>query len=336
MTTSIEVKAQGRFRAIVHAGHEYDEHGNVVKFGEVLRETPFKNNKITLTGFSRILQGQGGSFAIVIGDGNATPAESDTTLASYLGKSNTIVSASTTRNVTPDVNGYVTWTMKKRVTFVPGSLGGGTHNIAEAATITNVSFSSVNGSTLVNSRGLLVNGSDVPTTTAVNNDYEYLDIEWEYTEWIPASVTGVVSLNINGVVTDHDYEVIPWYFDNTSDISAPWVNAPSQYWPWFDTAGNPSYGTKPFSGAIGGITGLGAYGDDDDVAVITTDSYVSDSKQRTMKFTWLSAKANGYDGIDYIRAFCGHTGWKVSYDPPLAKVEGLQLDLNFKLSYANK
>lgn len=338
----VEIRAQGRFRAVVHTGHEYDEFGNIVKFGKVLRETSFGNNKITLSGFDRAMLNQGSSLCMVAGAGNTAPSESDTTLVSYLGKTQTFATSSTTRNTTPDVNGDVWWRCTKRMTFGPSSMGGGSVNVSEAGIVTNVSFSSINSATVLTARGLLVDGSNNPTTVSVNNAVEYLDIIWEFTEYVKASVTGTVTLTIDGVSVVHDYEVRPYWFDFTgaSYTAAGWANVAASDWgPRISPVGDSTYywdeASNCFTGAITAITGnnLGS-GTRGDIPIQAVGAYTNGSKQRSIAFTWLPLVGN--KNITVIRANLGHTSWQVSYDPPIAKVNTKQLDLQFVLSYANK
>lgn len=345
MTTVIvpvQITSQGRFRAVVHTGHEYDEFGNITKFGRVLRETPFGNNKITLTGFDRAMRNQGGNLCMVAGSGNIAPSESDTVLVAYLGKTQTFATASSTRSATPDVNGDVWWRCTKRMTFGPGSMGGGNVNVAEAGIVTNAALDDITSSTQLTARGLLVDGSGNPTTVSVNNAVEYLDIIWEFTEYVKASVTGTVTLTIDGVNVVHNYEVRPYWFDNEggSYNYGGWGGVGSTDWgpnisPVGDFTYMRSYASNCFTGAITAITGdnLGG-GTRADIPIQTLGDYTNGSKQRSVAFTWLPL--NGNKNITVIRANLGHTSWQVSYDPPIAKVDTKQLDLQFVLSYANK
>lgn len=338
----VAIRAQGQFRAVVHTGHEYDEFGNIVKFGDVLRETPFGNNKITLPGFDKAFLNEGGNLCMVAGSGNTAPSESDTTLATYLGKTQTFASYSTTRNTTPDGNGDVWWRCTKRMTFGPGSLGNVAVNVAEAGIVTHVGLGGTNASTPVTARGLLVDTGGNPTTVSVNNAVEYLDIIWEYTEYVKASVTGTVTLDIDGVATVHNYEVRPYWFDfaGAAYTLAGWANVGSSDWgPNMSPVGYSTYfwdeATNCFTGAITAITGdnLGA-GVSADIPSQVLSAYVNGSKQRTISLTWLALVAN--KNITVVRVNLGHTSWQVSYSPAIAKVNTKQLDLSFVLSYANK
>ena len=341
MFLDASVRCTGRFRAIVHTGHEYDRFGNIVREGIVLKETPFGRNKITLTGFNGLFAGNL-TLSMVAGAGNTAPSEGDTTLVSYLGKSNTIASSSTTRNTTPDVNGDVWWRMTKRYTFGPGALGGGSVNVAEVG-MSAVSYNSINAAAAVSARGLLVDEVGNPVTVAVNNATEYLDVIWEYTEWVKASVTGTVSLTIDGTPTNHSYEVRPYRFDNPGGSY--------NYGPWqpSDGAGLAGWGpvgdgtdswddaSNVFAGPLVAITGDGlGSGVRGNLPTIASAAYVANSKQRAINMTWLPLQANLTGGIGVIRVTLGHTGWQVSFAPKILKVDTKQLDMQFTLSMGNK
>ena len=332
MFLDASVRCTGRFRAIVHTGHEYDRFGNIVREGIVLKETPFGRNKITLTGFNGLFAGNL-TLSMVAGAGNTAPSEGDTTLVSYLGKSNTIASSSTTRNTTPDVNGDVWWRMTKRYTFGPGALGGGSVNVAEVG-MSAVSYNSINAAAAVSARGLLVDEVGNPVTVAVNNATEYLDVIWEYTEWVKASVTGTVSLTIDGTPTNHSYEVRPYYFDNTG-ASYGWYSPIPASMPGWAPSDWSGAKTSGFSGPLGAITGnhLSPAGNS---PVLTSIAYTANAKQRTERVTWLPSEGNIAGGIGAVKLNLGHTAWQVGFTPKIQKVDTKQLDLEFTLSMANK
>lgn len=345
ITIPANIRVTGRFKAVVHTGHKFDEFGNIVEFGEILRETPFGRNTITYTGFSKILQNQGTSLVMVAGAGNTTPAITDTTLVSYLGKSATLATQATTRNTTPDINDEVWWRTTYRITFAPGSLGGGSVNVAEAGISTNVSLGSVTSSTPLVARGLLVDGGGSPTTVSVNNAVEYLDIIWEYTEWLKASATGTVSLTIDGTPTMFDYEVRPYYFDNTSGgfNYGGWKDATGLtipgYSPLRSTGGyGLSYSIQAFPGPLVAITGntLSPTNSAYVPTNVSSDAYVSNSCERTLKCTWLPSEANISGGIGVVRMNLGHTNWQISFDAKIAKINTKQLDLFWKFTMANR
>lgn len=336
------IKCTGRYRAIVHTGHTYDEHGDIIEEGKVLRETPFGKNVITLAGFGRILQNTASNGAMVVGSGNAAPTESDTTLETYLGKTTTVASWVTTRNTVPDEDGYVWWRITGKCTFAPGVLGSTPVNVAECG-IAHGSGSSTNGATQVTSRGLLVDEEGDPTTVSVDPTIEFLDIEWEYTEWIKASSTGTVSIDVDGVPIEYDYEVRPEYFDNVggSFTYGGWANADSLTIPGYNPIGDGTYTwayvSNVFSGPITAITGKNlGNGVRDNIPTTTSDAYVSSSKQRDFTLTWAPANANIVDGVGVVRVHCGHTCWQVAFSPKLDKTLNKRMSLNWRVSMDNK
>lgn len=345
MNIDTTIKSKGEFFLITHTGHTYDANGVPNGYKEIIGRTFPNQNKITLTGFERFLQSQGGGFTLLLGTGNTAPAETDTTLAAYAGKSNNVTAYSTVKNATPDVDGYVTWTMEKRVTFAPGSLGGGAISLAEAAVVTNVDFSIINGSTAVNARGLLVDSFGAPTTLSTDNAIEYVDAIWRYTEYVKASVTSTEVITIDGVDTNFDVEVRPYYFD------FPGASVTGNFG-WGPSGANEAFGlglklgggsddnasaTCAFSSGVTTITGNALGGSDSDrVPIGSLDTYVALSKQRVIKLKWLGAKCNLSGGIGCIRVTLGHTCWQVGYTPKIPKVDPKQLDITFTISMSNK
>jgi hypothetical protein len=350
---TIPIRVRGRFKAVKHTGHKYDDHGNIVEFGKVLEETSFGNNTITKTGFNKMLGatpavgggGTSGELVFVAGTGNTAPAESQSTLVSYAGKTNTHVSTTTTRNVTPDVNGDVWWRTTYRVTFNPGSLGSGAVNIAEFGVVMGTAIGSVTGSTPIGARGLPVDGGGDPTTVSLDASTEYLDAIWEYTEWIPASVTGSVNLTIDGDVIAHDYEVRPIWFDNTggSFNNRGWKNASAlSGWTFQAVLSVGVYdatnsNTVAYEGPLAAITGAnpgGTYNASNMPSAMVMAAYTTDSKLRDVELVWTPAYGNIDIGV--VRVHLGHTQWQVSYDPVIEKIDTKQLKLTFRFAMANK
>lgn len=344
------VEATGRFRAIVHDGHKRDDLGNIIRHGNIRTQTPFGRNKITLKGFEHILQ-HDNPLCMVAGSSNTAPAEANTVLGAYAGKTQTHVSTVTTRSTVVDGDGNVYWRVTIRMTFEPESLGMGAINIAEAGVVSlsGVSFSSVNSATPVSARGLLVDNVGSPTTVSLNAAIEYLDLIWEYTEYVKASVTGTTNHTIFGDVIAHDWEVRPTWFENPGGayIARGWGPAPAATLPGFVAVGYPYGDWEQGSTQARSTNGLGtissAPANDSGLSNAlraangyVVDDYVPASKQRTMEITWLPSRANIAGGIQSFMVNCGHTSWQVSYDPKFDKTDDDQLDLNFTLSMANK
>ena len=204
----VACRQEGRYKAAVHTGHKYDMAGNIYQEGTVLRESEWSDNLITLTGFQRMLEANRQvRVRAVAGIGNTDPEESDTTLKIYRGFSSEFVSMTRTVNATPDVDGYVTVKFTFRFTFNPGSLGSGVINVAEAGMVEYVTTPTAMSPVL--SRGLLVDNAGNPTTVSYDATNEYLDMYWEFTHYIPAEVTGTVSITVDGVPTNYNYVCRP-------------------------------------------------------------------------------------------------------------------------------
>src|SRR5690606_5665107 len=72
------IKVTGRFRAIVHTGHTFDDEGRVTGYKNILRQTPFGRNVVCNSGFNRMIGATGTILlGMVAGDGNAAPSVSD-------------------------------------------------------------------------------------------------------------------------------------------------------------------------------------------------------------------------------------------------------------------
>lgn len=341
MKLQVPVKVSGRFRAIKHLGHTYDSDKNIVAFAEPLQETPFGKNLITLGGFQQMLTASA-TIVMLAGDDNTTPLESDTSLGNLLGDSITHTSTSTTRNSTPDVNGNVTWTTTYRYTFNPGDLGTVPVNVAEAGI-------QLNGNLC--SHGLLVDDLGNPTTVSVDPSFEYLDLIWELTFHVPAETTGSVDFTILGSPVSTSYTIRPCFFGNTlghgSFIYKGWWNAGTGEVPGFNSLwALPIYDVADASSQVRSTNGLGTLltSPNNDSGLSNTlrqpnnatiNSYVPASKERTMKLTWLPARANITGGIQSVMINCNFSQWQISYSPKLGKTSDYQLDLEFKLSLDN-
>ena len=130
----------------------------------------------------------------VAGTGNAPPTESDVLLDAYAGRANTAINS--VLDINNDAGNLpLYWRVTLRSTFEPGAFGGSSVNIAEAgmAQTSTDAPSSITSTSPLSSRGLLVDSFGNPTTVSVAPS-EYLDIIWEYTEYLPYDLAGAVSL----------------------------------------------------------------------------------------------------------------------------------------------
>ena len=338
------VELQGRYKAIKHKGHKFDDKGELIEFGEVIEETGWGKNIITLIGINALLSGSGVAMWTVAGTGNATPSEANTVLASYAGKQTTRpIALVVTRQTNPATELYIKFV--ERTTFNPGAFGGSAVNIAEAGkTFGQPTLGSVNSSTTVFSRGLLVDSGGSPTTISVAPD-EYLDIVWEFTIYVPYDTTGTVSLTIDGVPTDHTYFVRPIRLDGIPGPGYSWgipmvggvgtsaltisnitTTAPESYAKGFALSNTAL--TTP------AVTPTGAFLE---ATSHSSSAYVANSKQRQYNAVWSLTAGNApAPGVTIVTCTLNWPSFQVSYSPPIAKTSAKQLNLSFMLSFANR
>lgn len=340
----LQIGCTGRFRAAVHTGHTFDAEGNLVKEGEVLRETPFGRNKLTVKFFDDMLNlvtvGQSNLVGcFVAGLGNTLPSETDTVLTAYAGKCTQHVGITTTYSDTPDANGMVYVRSVFRATFNPGAFGAsGSVNIAEGGITASTQYSTTSATPLY-AHGLLVDSAGNPTTVSVNNATEYLDLFWEYTKYFKVEDTGTVSITIDGVETDHDWimRLCNWR-KMSSDANYWWPddgftsNSITLYPPIRPGTNNDNptgAGTGLCSGPIGAFTAYPTKVDgifQTGLTIAAQPKMVS--KQRTWKFIWITTGGNVSGGAGVLQIggnYCG--AWQIQYTPKLDKTENKQLDL---------
>lgn len=339
------VELQGRYKAIKHKGHKYDADGNFVEFGEVIEETAWGKNIITLVGINALLGSGGISSWTVAGTSNATPSEANTVLGAYAGKQTTRpIALVTTRQTNPASELYIRFV--ERTTFNPGAFGASSVNIAEVGkTFGQPTLASVNAATQVFSRGLLVDSGGSPTTISVAPD-EYLDIVWEFTIYVPYDTTGTVSLTIDGVPTNHTYFVRPVRLDGigASDgysWSIPLTGAvgvtPLNIMPIMTT--EPELYAKGFALSNTALTTPAATptGTFLEATSHSSSAYVANSKQRQYNAVWSLAAGNTpAPGVTIVTCILNWPGFQVSYSPAIAKTASKQLNLSFMLSFANR
>lgn len=337
------IGVRGRYRAVVHTGHEFDAEGNIIKEGKVLRESAWGKNKITLPGFDAMLSNNGNvGIRMAAGTGNASPAESNTTLQSYAGFTNAFVSQTKTKNNVPDGDGNVTVTCLYRFTFNPNSLGSSPINVTEAGAISN--SGTPGPSTTVYSRGLLVDGAGNPTAVPYDAGVEYLDLYWEVTYYIPAEVNGTVSITVDGVPTDFAYKVRPMLFTTYWLVGGSNQNLPGIYYNTTSSNGNPQFSTNCSGNDLGSLDGQpsGSYTTTTRPSV-TLASYTAGSKQRGITLSWTPSAGNIAGGIrSVLLSGCDLGGgsqcqlFQIQYDPKLPKDSDHSMSLTFVLTMGNK
>ena len=343
------VGASGRYWVKVHDGA-----------GNVLRESsPGKN--LLLNKFFNDMQGdlRNLSGTPVVGVGNTVPAVTDATLASYSGKCNSVevVAGSYSYDDTPNADGYVRLRQTYVAHYLPGRLGASALNLAEAG-ISSADITTTIGSTNLYSRGLLVDGSGLPTTVPYNAETEYLDVYWELTLWFKAEVSGTFSIDILGTPTTHDYvcRIANWRRQASSSNGLWGMPITDANGIQFDSAAmrlttitgtNGSNGCYACSGPIGTIAQLPtASGEDRGMATAAVKPFVA-TGQRDWELTWAPASANISGGIGCIfvstGTFTGGGGsgsaqgssWQISISPKINKTSMHHLKLDFRTSMGN-
>lgn len=353
MDINVPFEVEGRYWAEVHTGHVFDEAGKILAEGEVLRHTGKGKNKILISGFDMMGNNNMLELTAVAGTGNAAVTEGDTVLQNFKGFTNTLISDIHTVNSTPDVNGYVYHRILYRFSFVPGNpsgdLGSTPINVAEAGMATTLA---PNAATVLLSRGLLVDGLGNPTTVSLNPKTEYLDLYWEVTFYVKAEVSSSVNLILDGVSVAHTVTIRPTDFLNLEPVM-PWMAVSGKGFPCFGeilvtTGGNSYASCRAYSGPLANLTeSLPDWGGTRDNYAPTAgvaEDYTNGNKYRDYTLTFGPTKGNVSGGVGVVTVLLnsnpsggsGYWGFQVGYSPKIAKVNTKQLNLNFRLTLANR
>lgn len=348
MQHNFDVKMQGRFRVEVHDGHTYDADGKLLELAVPKQASGKGFNKVTLKGFENLLKNYVNTIVMVAGDGNAAPLETDTTLSSYLGKTSTHVSTTTTRSTTPDIDGYVYIRTEFRFTFNPGVFGAAPVNISEGGIVLNIDSSSVAAGSEVSARGLLDDGAGSPVSVSVS-PLEYLDMIWEITEYVKASATGsvTITLPVSGA-TSHAYEVRPCQFGNTGGSGGTlfsWASHFGGILNGYSSATSPAntgyeqFSTHVFDSPLADFVSgsLGAYNANMTPDAVNPETFMTGTKSRKTTYVWTKSRGNiGSGEVSAVRFYQGFWCWQISYDPPLPKAGDYQMNLDVTLTLGNK
>ncbi len=349
MGIELAYEIEGVYWAEVHNGHTFNEAGELIREGDVLRRSGKGKNKILLSGFNFMGVNDHLTLTAVAGSGNAPVTEADTVLGSFKGYTNTLISHTKTVNSTPDASGYVYHRSLYRFSFAPGALGSTPINISEAGmAVTHAP----NAATQLLSRGLLVDGVNAPTSVSLDPATEFLDLYWEVTYYVKAETTASINLTIDGVNTPFDIVIRPTDFLNAQTVK-PWVDVPGSKFPCFGVpiryiGGNAFSSCRALSGPIGNLTEIptGDYsaGGNSEPTTSTSPAYIAGSKQRTHTLTWQPDRGNVSGGIGAVTVLLnsstsggmGYWGFQVSYTPKILKINTKRLDLDFTFSLVNR
>lgn len=335
----------GKYWVVVHDGK-----------GNILRSSSPGKNKLTVKLFNDLMSGVNlPSGTPVVGTGNASPTETDNTLAVYTGKCNTVevVAGSYSYSDMPDSNGFVYQRQTYVAHYLPGRLGPtGTVNLAEAGIAAAV-ISSTTGTTPLYSRGLLVNSSNVPVTVPYDVANEYLDVYWELTWWVKAETSGTVSFDILGVPTDHDYVVrISNWRKQESTATGNWDMPPTDsngiilnnltFRPVPGSIYNNPTSTYACSGPLGPITGFPVRASGQFYGSSAPIQPFLQNKQRDWLLKFPPANGNVPDGIGafHIGSYAGGDSlrgptFQVGISPKLVKTAQRSWELGVRCSMGN-
>lgn len=340
------ILVSGQYQAKVHTGHKFNDLGELIEEGSVLRESGKGKNLLLNSGFNFMGNNSYINITAVAGTGNTPVLPTDTTLASFRGYTTNLVSLTKTPNSTPDANGYVTWKLVYRFTFNPGSLGSTNINITEAGMAT---IGNPVSSTPLLSRGLLVDGSGNPTTVSLNAATEYLDLYWTVVFYIKAETTNTTTISVDGVDTIFSTTVRPVNFLNAR-TPASWMSMSGTGFPTFGGGLNSqpisAFGScRALSGPLGALTGLptGNYDNPSNASLAITLAYTNGNFYRDFTLRWLPTNGNVSGGVGAVTVLLssssdsgsGYFGFQVSYSPALPKISTKQLDLTYRFSIAN-
>lgn len=338
-TNSIAMKQRmaGRYKLIRIKA----ESGNVVEETPwIVEETPWCKNLLTFPFFNNAFTANSYLKGCVVGTGTATPAESDTSLASYLASTTDQQSLTTTRNYTVSPR-YVSYAVRFR--FGEGVAAG---NVSEVGVVTSSTAGSItiNSGTPISSRARVTDGGGNPTSITVLPD-EFLDVVWELYVYAHEDVIGSVTLDINGVPTNYDFTMrsigmntIQYWYGGPSSTTNTGGRLPD---------GRPSVGTSTGEGTssiISQDTSLLAYdgtptrmsGATGNFTTRTLDSYTSDSKQLDVVIRVPLDNGNiAAPGFRSVILQQHHAAHQILFDDYILKSNLEVFELDFTIQWGN-
>ena len=297
------------------------------KSGRVTREISFKadmersvgpfHNLITTLGLDRFgsLQADQVYKYAHVGTGTATPAFTDTTLATWLGVVNTgdPTSTSTGNSGAPDYYSY----RRLVYTSAVGQLGNNT--------LTEVGISGQTTTGNLFSRELIRDIGGSPVSFPILSD-EQLEVTYELRNYPPLT-DNAATITISGVSFDTITRAI-----SVSDASA-WAPAS-----WAG-GNNPSLHSSPsvnvaYTGNLVSVTGSAPSGSLGGASSITTAAYSNGNFYRDNAAIW-----NAASGVGSIRTVVFKwwmARFQVQFDPVIVKTNIQTLTLNQRISWARR
>lgn len=181
--------------------------------GLVVEETSWFSNLLLNNFFDDMLSTRENFWSgFVVGAGTSSPAETDTSLQSYVGGGAFCEEVWTTKNSTVSPR-FVTYGMRFRSTE-----GGAQGNLSEVGMYTgaaNNSRTNPSSSVRLYSRARIKDEMGNPTSITVLGD-EFLDVYYELTVFALEDVEGTMTINVDGVPSDFDYTLRSVGMENTS------------------------------------------------------------------------------------------------------------------------
>lgn len=267
------------------------------------------DNLILDAGLNRA--GTGGIIdRLSVGSGNTAPAVGQTTLVSHVATTS-VLTVAPTDGYDSVGNAYVFRRVRYR--FAAGTATG---NLAEVG---------AGWPTGLFSRALIKDGNGDPTTVTVLAD-ESLDVLYELRLYVPADVSGTVS--ISGV--DYSYLIRPSQINDNIYFNSLW--SIGRLFGDGVTYGSTPYGYSP--GSLGTI--LEPQGGTYVSSGLTTmvGSYVNNSYERVHRATFGLAEGNAPFGIMVLPTNLG--GYKVAFSPSIPKDNTKVLTLDFKVTWSRR
>jgi hypothetical protein len=343
---NLKMGVRGQYKLQVRKG-VWDEAAGRLMPGEIVRETPWCKNVITATGLNFFLNrtsvsGNSVFMHCVVGTGNTAPAIGDSTLATYRNVYSIVQSYAMTRNSTTPPY----WNKHSIVyRFDAGAASG---NIAEAGLVfsTSSSIASINGSTAVSSRALIVDGGGSPTTVAVAAD-EFLDVTYELFWYLPTEASGNFNQTIDGAVVSTAYVLRPL---NIDQVTGPWhemnfvqgtIGGSNGYCamsPIYPYAGNGSASVSSMvsAGAISTVTGdtiTGTLNSTMMASSVSAAAYTSGTYYRDFTYNWDLNKGNV--SISALQVHHNWGAWQMSLSPAVPKTNTKTYSFTIRISLAN-
>ena len=328
MDINLQITARGRFKLIKHTGHKFDEDGNIVELGRVLEETPFQDNTFTDYGSAFMLDRGTHQIAAGLAGGVSFSTTSS-------------ISTSTTRSTTPDGDGMMWWRTTYRFTFAADA---GLSAKPVRLTRAYVSLMSSTyvwvplGSSAIPVYGGTISMCDLESPVELNRSNENIDVVWEFTEYVPAQVSGVTKgFTFNGSYAASDFVDYTWTlrpanFGNSSDNTRGWLPMTGRDFP-----GLRATSLRVGVGSIGQRTAEPVFSQvfnaaDAGVATATVTTY---SNHASATFGFADTPTGGV-GIDCLHFVLGHFEWQISISPPIQKKNWHKLNISVATSVVNR